>query len=130
MNPTAATPETPRRNIGDVSVVLIQHWAEMITGLQEREAAAREQARICQHQVHVLHRNNNDLDLALGREMARAQALEEQLQAMCRFTVNALMWNPDMSENHFLAREYNRLVGEFNGTEMVLETDEELSDEE
>jgi len=116
---------------GEVSVVLIQHWASMITGLRERADHASEQARIAQHQVHVLSRNNDQLDIALRLEQARSQRLERNLQDLARFTINALMWFPDITNEHFLVREYNRVIGEFNQDQIIdLADTESESDEE
>jgi len=116
---------------GDVSVVLIQHWASMITSLQERADHASEQARIGQHQVHVLSQNNDQLDIALALEQARSLRLERNLRDLAQFTINALMWLPDIDQNHFLVREYNRVIGEFNEEQVIdLAETESSSDEE
>lgn len=105
---------TPTRQIGDVSVVLLQHWATMIDGLREASARSANAAAIAQHQVHVLQRERLNLEGQLFELRMRSDQQERHLHALATFTTHSLMWHQDMDENHFLAREYNRLINEIN----------------
>lgn len=99
---------------GDVSVVLLQHWATMITNLQERQQHAAEAARVAQHQVQVLSREVQNITVVLDLEMRRSARLENQIRDMANFTMNAIMWLPDVNENHFLVRNWNELINAWN----------------
>lgn len=99
---------------GRVSVVLLQHWAQMISGLQERHQRASEAARVAQHQVEVLSREVQNLNIVLDLEMRRSARLENQIRDMANFTMNAIMWLPDVNEEHFLVRNWNDLINAWN----------------
>jgi len=128
MNPSA-TPEQPP-TAGDVAVVLIQHWATMITDLEERAARAAEQARIAQHQVHVLQRERTRLRGEILSMQTIDAANRQHLENLSRFTVNALFWLPDIDNDHFLVREYNSIISDYNRDNYVDLTAETESDSE
>jgi len=121
---------TPAR-IGDVSVVLLQHWASMIDGLREASAKASRAAEIAQHQVHVLHRHNYTLEGELYLHRQRAEIYERQLRQLVDFTHHAVMWIPDINEEHFVTQSLNRLINEFNEEHTIdLTASDTESDEE
>lgn len=115
---------------GDVSVILLQNWASMIDGLIERSNHAAEQARIAQHQVHVLSRELTNLRgqiILLGAENARDR---QHLQHIAEFTQNALFWVPNMSNEHCLVKEFNALINAYNREHEIDLTADTESDED
>jgi len=116
---------------GDVSVVLLQHWANMITDLRNRADHASEAARIAQHQVHVLSREltrvRGDLILRQGEN----DNIRQHVRTITNFTTSAIMWVPNVSQNHFLVKEYNQIINDYNRDHEVLDlTTETESDSE
>jgi len=122
------TPVTPP-DAGEVTVVLLQHWATMITALQENHARAAEQARIAQHQVHVLSREVTNLNGQVILQSAEYERVTTAYQHLARFAGSAIMWIPNVTQEHFLVREYNSIINEYN-RQNVIDLTETDSDEE
>jgi len=128
MDPSRA-PVQPSKE-GEVSVVLLQHWATMIAGLEERVAHAAEQARIAQHQVHVLSRELTNMRGQIILSNADLERTRFHLANIARFTSNALFWVPNMSNEHFLVKEFNSLINDYNEENEIDLTAETESDSE
>lgn len=124
---------TPREfAIGDISIVLIQHWASMITSLQDRAEHASNNASVAEHQVDILSRELHNTTTLLELEQRRAARMEEHIQILARFTRNAIMWIPDIGADHFIVTEYNSIINEWNGDNPIdlTETESETESDE
>lgn len=128
---TMSPSDTPvsKPEAGEVTVVLLQHWGTMIATLTESHRLAAEQARIGQHQVHVLSREITNLNGQLLLQNAEHIRLQAAYQHLAQFASSALMWIPNITQEHFLVKEYNDIIDNYN-RENVIDLTETDSDDE
>lgn len=114
------------RQIGDVSVVLIQHWASMVDDLRTDRNRAADAAEEAQHRLHQARGHINSLHMQLTAASRDFTVQNNLCVDLITYVQNLLEYIPGMHPGHILHEEYLRIINEYNMQNQIdlTETDE------
>jgi len=128
MNSNAQVPTNNNPAQGDVSVVLIQHWARMVDAQQLDMATMRRQIRTIDARATRLYNENVTLHGMFNEseaELGHHQQLNVRLSLLI---ARILAENPELAPNY--AHLHHALIEGTQENPIDLTTDEELDDED
>jgi len=128
MNSNAqAPPSQNTRSSADVTVVLIQHWADMVDRQREDIANANRQIRAIDARATRLYNDNLQLHGLFNESEAELHYHQNQNQRFSLLIVRILLENPQLS-NHY-TQLYHAMIDGTEENPIDLTTAEELDQE-
>jgi len=120
-------------NIGDVSVVLIQHWAQQVDDLRNRLTRAERAAADAQHRLSLSIDRYHQLARDHNESIFHNQVYQRTLIQLRHHFQNCMDWIRDDTEHDEIWAGYNRIIENYNMVmqiDLTADTESESSEEE
>jgi len=118
-------------NIGDVGVVLIQHWSQQVDELSTKLKRAEKVIADTQHMHHLLINRYHALMRDYNQSLFHNQQYQNTLIRIREHFENCVHWIPDLTQEDEVWAGYNRIVNDFNLLmEIDLTADTDLDSDE
>jgi len=118
------------RDIGDVSVVLLQHWSQQVDDLGTKLNHAKEAASVMQDKYDRLLRQYRDMILNMNETLYHNGQYADALTSLRIHFDHCIQWIPDADNRIDAIEGLDAIVDRFNRNMDIIDltADETLSD--